>query len=493
MNRLKEILKDASLFRKTYILTLLGCRIIFLQFPAYVFTAFCFAWGLGLVFYNQRRFKTFFKMRFGLWVAAFLAVMLLSMLVCFSVMLPVSFLFFLHALICFFVFYGLHTEPGLNFKKELGFIAKAIVYIVTVGNLLGLVFLLFGVHAMFEINLFGFLQAEMPLTVFENRFTGFFVNPNQLGFLSATALFCLHMLSKQRLRDEVGKIPNPWVVLCVIANAFSILLCDSNATFVLVLAYFIAYLAYSFFSQEKKFMTVFGTILRTASVIVISVVLVFSMLMFRTIFNTGFAAVTAQTNSLVDIIFRGENLINEFADEEPGGDGEIITFEHENKNIDSGRFKLWSEGVEIVKLSPVIGVGFGNIVHYSQTYLSGAFKFDLHHNDAHNGLLTIWMSTGTLGLVLFCIFGFRFAKHCAQHLFLKGKEYKEDLFPCMFSFLAAYIAYSFFEITLLYDVSYMVMFFWLIMGYASTYIIQKEQSLGERALFRTKTLKRTLL
>lgn len=492
MTKVKQLLKDTSLFRKTFILTLLCDRIIFVMFPSYVFTALFFVWGIGLVFYNERRFKTFFKMRFGLWIAGFLGVMLLSMLICFSITLPVSFVFFLNALICFFIFYGIHTEPDFDFREELGFIAKAIVYIVTVGNLLGLFCLLFGIHEVFDINLFGF-SGQLPFTVFENRFTGFFINPNQLGFLSATALFCMHLLSKQRLRDKVGKISNPWIVLCVVSNTFAILLSDSNATFVLVLAYFIVYLAYSFFSQEKSSLTVFGTFLRAASVILISIVLVFSSLMFRTIFNTGFAAVTAQTNSLVDIMFRENTLIDEFGEPVPEKEEEIITFEHENTNIDSGRFRLWAEGIEIVKLSPVTGVGFGNIVYYSQTLLNGVYKYDLHHSDAHNGLLTIFMSTGALGLLLFCIFGFRFTKHCAQHLFLKGKEYKEDLFPCMFSFLAAYIVYSFFDITLLYDVSYMVYFFWLIMGYTSTYIIQKEQMLGERALFHTKTLKRTLL
>ena len=80
-----------------------------------------------------------------------------------------------------------------------------------------------------------------------------------------------------------------------------------------------------------------------------------------------------------------------------------------------------------------------------------------------------------------------------QHLFLKGGEYKEEMFPCMFSFLAAYLVYSLFDVTLLYGISFTVMFFWLIMGYTSTYILRKEQMLGQRALFHSKTLKRTLL
>lgn len=492
MNRVTNILKDTSLFRRLYVLTLLCCRIIFVAFPAYVFTAVLFVWGLGLVLYNERRFKTFYRMRFGLWVGAFLSVMLISMLICFSITLPVSFIYFLHALICFFVFYGIHTEPDFDFRVELGMIAKAIVYIVTIGNLLGLICLLFGFHYMFNINLFGFLDAEMAFIVFENRFTGFFMNPNQLGFLSAAALLCLHLLSKQKLRDAVGKIGNAWMVLGVICNFFAVLLSDSNASFVLVLGYFIAYLAYVLFS-EKKGLTVFKTIFRITVVVVVSAVLVFSSLMFRMIFNTGFAAVTAQTNSMADIILHQHTIVDEFGEEVPARQDETITFEHENKNLDSGRFKMWNECIELFKLSPVTGIGFGNMVYYSQTRCTGALNYDLHHNDPHNGFLTILVSTGALGFIAFCVFGFRFAKHCAQHLFLKGQEYKEDLFPCMFSFLAAYMLYSMLDITLLYSISFGVIFFWLILGYTSTYIVQKEYMLRSRPLFGSKVLKRSML
>ena len=493
MTSIKEILKNTSLFRKLYIITLLLCRVAFVQILAYVLTALLFIWGVGLVFYNQRRYGTFYKMRFGLWIGGFLSVVFLSMLINFSVTLPLSLLYLMHILICFFVFYSVHTEPDFNFMEELGFLSKTIVYIATVGNLIGLFCLLFGLRFQVDLNLFGIFEVTIPFTVFENRFTGIFANPNQLAFISVTALFCLHMLSKQNLRDVTGKINNAWVVLCAISNLFAILLSDSNASFVLLLGYVIAYLAYMFFTEKKKNLSVLSTILRVTSVIVISVVIVFSSLMFRTIFNTGFATVTAQTNSLVDIIFR-EDYLTDNTEEEPFLDKEeLITFEHENKNIDSGRFKLWNESFELFKLSPVIGVSNGNIIYYSTTRLNSVFRYDLHHSDPHNGFLTILVSTGALGFILFCIFGFRFTKHCSQHLFLKGDEYKEEVFPCMFSFLAAYLVFSFFEITLLYDISYMVMFFWLIMGYTSTYIVQKEYMLGKRSLFNSRRLKRTLL
>ena len=119
MTAFKEMLKNSSLFRKIYIIDLFFCNIAFLQIPAYVLLFFLFIWGLRLVVYNQRRNNTFFKLRFGLWIGAFLICSLLSILINFSITVLYSVLMFLHVMICFFVFYGMHTEPDFDFKWAL--------------------------------------------------------------------------------------------------------------------------------------------------------------------------------------------------------------------------------------------------------------------------------------------------------------------------------------------------------------------------------------
>ena len=91
-----------------------------------------------LVFYNQRRYNTFFKMRFGLWIGAFLIVSLLTMLLNLTETLLFSLIMQLHVLICFFVFYGMHTEPDFDFKRELNLIAKGLVILTTALNVIEL-------------------------------------------------------------------------------------------------------------------------------------------------------------------------------------------------------------------------------------------------------------------------------------------------------------------------------------------------------------------
>lgn len=492
MNGIKKILSDSSLFRKIYVLDLFFCMVSFMQVLAYVLLVFLFCWGVGLVYVNQRRYNTFFKMRFGIWVGAFLCCSLLSILFNFSVTLLYSVLMFLHVMICFFVFYGMHTEPDFNFKEELYTLSRIIVVLSTLFSIVGFFCLLFGIN--FEWDFRNIYWIKFP--IYENRFTGVFFNPNLLGFVSVVSVCCCHILSKEGLNRDVSKpaMGKGFLAACAIINIFSLVLCDSNAAFVLAVCYVLVYVTYIFFDQRTG-ASPSKIFIKIITLLIVFALFIGSSMIFRTIFKAGFAAVNAKTNSLVDVLFNDEEIINEI------GEGNIpksntnkgVTFNHENTNIDSGRFKLWRESIDLFKISPIIGISNGNIVFYSEEYLNGALEFNYHNSDLHNGFLTILVSTGVLGTLLFGTFGFRFAKHAAQHLFMRRKSCRDEVYPCLFAFLSAYLVYSLFEKALLYDISFLVMWFWLIMGYTSCYVAKYEHLIETQYLFHRKRLRRTLL
>lgn len=481
----KSRLKDSSLFRKIYIIDLFFCNISFWQIPAYVFLVFLFIWGVYLAVYNQKKNHTFFKLRFGLWIGAFLFFSLLSLLINFSITIFYSFIMFLHVIICFFVFYGMHTEPDFDFRNELYTIARIIVYLTTIANLIGIICLMFG---------FSFEWYWIKFTIYENRFTGVYVNPNLLGFVSVVSLVCCHMLYKEDFMKTVNqeRVSKIWIYSCIATNLFSLLLCDSNASFILALAYAIIYTGYVFFA-DKTAISVSKVIIKILALLLVGTVLISSALMIRSICQAGFSVVVSKTNSIIDIITGKEDLSDAKMPELSDEENQKITFEHENSNIDSGRFKLWKESLNLFKISPVIGISNGNIVFYSEKYADNVLSYSYHKSDLHNGYLTILVSTGIIGFAIFCIFGFRFAKHTAQHLFLQKQTFRNDIYPCLFSFLAAYLLYALFERALLYDISFMVMWFWLMMGYASCYIAKFEPMLETQYLFHKKRITRTML
>lgn len=482
----KEKLMDSSLFRKIYIINLFFCNISFLQIPAYVLLVFLFIWGVKLVSNNQRQNNTFFKLRFGLWIGAFLICSLISILINFSITILFSIVMLMHVLICFFIFYGMHTEPDFNFREELYSVSRMIVYITTIANIIGIICLMFGIT---------FEWYWVKFTIYENRFTGVYVNPNLLGFSSVVSIVCCHMLYKEKMLSSVNqpRVSKIWIFSCLATNFLSLILSDSNAALILALGYAIVYIVYMFFA-DKSGLSVSKIIVKIVSLILVGIFLISSVLVFRSIFQTGFSVVISKTNSIIEILTNNDEFTEGTVELEVKEEEEPdVTFDHENRNPDSGRLSLWKESINLFKISPIIGISNGNIVFYSGEYANGVLQYNPNKNDLHNGFLTILVSTGIIGFLLFGIFGFRFAKHSAQHLFLQKKTFRNDVYPCLFAFLSSYLVYALFEKALLYDISFMVMWFWLMMGYMSCYIAKFEPMLERQYLFHKKRLTRTLL
>ena len=77
-----------------------------------------------------------------------------------------------------------------------------------------------------------------------------------------------------------------------------------------------------------------------------------------------------------------------------------------------------------------------------------------------------------IGFIIFIGFAINLARHMIKSLFMEEKNMRRTIFPCLFSFIFAYCVYSCFEKTLLYEISFMVVIFWAILGYASVYMLK---------------------
>ncbi|MBQ6336852.1 MAG: O-antigen ligase family protein [Ruminococcus sp.] len=485
MSKLKKTLLDTSLFRRSYIICLFCGNISFVLIPAYVVLIFLFLWGLFLLVYNEVKHHTVLKTRYGAWLLGFVVTSLVTVTIHLadSVLYNVyNLIMVLHVAMCFFIFYSVHTEKHLNFRRELYSVCKFIVYTTTVLGIAGLVFL------MAEIS---FEVLWQKFIVFDNRFDGMFINPNQTGFIAVVGIFCSHMLLKKDFiaisgRERVSRI---WIGSCVAVNAISLLLCDSNGAMVLMIGYAVFFVIYKMFGSESRF-TLRQIVTKSAACLLAGVVIIASLFFVRNITQAGFVQIMKSAKPVVL-----SNGITEMIVEEEA----VVTFEHENKNLDSGRFKLWKQAAKMFLEHPILGIGKGNIYEYGNRMFEDGIRFSKSYGilapiltDFHNGYITILICSGVVGLVLFCIFGLRFFKHITMHVF-RDDSLKESVLPCMYSFLCAYAIYSFIEVGLLFNVNFMVLFFWLILGYTSCFLVKYEpdRTLGTFVLFG-RTFRKTL-
>lgn len=486
MSKFKKAVLDTSLFRRSYIICLFCSNISFVLIPAYAVLAVLFIWGVFLMIYNERRYHTILKTRYGAWLVAFL---LSSTITC-IIHLADSFLYnaynvimLLHVALCFFVFYGVHTEKHLNFRRELYSVSRFIVYITTVLGVMGLAFLMAKIS--FEVLWFKFI-------IFDNRFDGMFANPNQLGFVNVCAIFCCHMLLKKDFiaisgRERVSRI---WIGSCVAINAISLILCDSNGALMLMICYAIFFLIYKMFGSERK-LKVRQVLTKSAACLVLGAFIVAALFFVRNVTQAGFVQIMKSSEPV------------RIAEDVPDiivGEEAVVTFEHENTNIDSGRFKLWQQAAKMFMQNPIMGIGKGNVYEYGNRMFEDGIRFSKGYGilapimtDFHNGYITIIICSGIIGFLFFSIFGLRLFKHVTVHVF-RSDGLKESVLPCMYAFLCAYLVYSFIEVGLLYNINFMVAFFWLILGYTACFLVRFEphRELGTFVLFG-RTYRRTLI
>lgn len=489
MDKIRRILLDNSIFRRTYIICLFLCNVSFVQIPMYVLLVFLFLWGSFLVFYNERVKHTFLKMRFGIWLFTYLLLTTITAVIHITDNFLYNIVMQLHVAICFFIFYAVHTEKRLNFRRELYSVCQFIVYSTTVIGIIGLSFMMAGIS-------FEFLWIKF--IIYENRFTGLYTNPNILGFVSVVAIFCCHMLIKKDFISLSGKerISRIWIGTCLAVNSISLLLCDSKAALVLMISYAMVFIIYKMFGAENKF-SVKQIIMKVFASILAGAFLVTSLFFVRYICQTGFSDVI---NAVDKMSVQNLEEIPEDEVDEIFNATSRITFSHENTSFDSGRIKLLKQAAQMFKLSPIFGIGKGNVYEYGEKNLEDGVSFsDLYGDwlanyvtDFHNGYATILVCSGLFGFGIFAVFGVRFAKHISVYVFTDSKL-SESILPCMYSFLCAYLVYALFEKALLYDISFMVVFFWMIMGYVSSFLCKYEPvNQGEFYIFN-KRLRRTII
>lgn len=463
-NIVNQFFLNISLFRTVYMTALFLTSFCFIENIAIVMKFALMYWAMFLIFFYYVRAKRCFNVLYSRWILAFVFASVLTCVVHIVDNFFPNMVMVVHVMICFFIFYGMHTERNKKrIKREIYNIS--LIYIIA-GNILALA----GIVALVIYGQILLPRFNYSLIIYENRFTGFYTNPNLLAFYSVVIIFCTHMLTKKRFIKQCSKKPLhiAIAVISYVLNGFSLFLSDSNAALLLLGFYIVGNIIYRFFGSfqtlyAKQFLTRALALLGCALIIF---VVLFS---FRWIQNTAVAAILdgqGQSIAMSQKSDKSKTDNNENNDDIDLIPRQSITFEHINKNIDSGRQKLVEQAAILVANYPFLGVGKENLTYYADKYIEGG----LHFSDLHNGYLTIIVCNGIIGFVIFIGFAIHVARHCIKSLFLEKENLKDSIFPCLFAFIFAYCIYAVGEKTLLLEQTFMVTVFWQMLGYLSCYM-----------------------
>jgi putative inorganic carbon (hco3(-)) transporter len=108
----------------------------------------------------------------------------------------------------------------------------------------------------------------------------------------------------------------------------------------------------------------------------------------------------------------------------------------------NGREYTWQASWQVIQSNPLIGTGIGGSRFAIIPYLQHIFSDQLSSAAVHNPILTIWVETGLIGLILFLTIpaaaGFSFIK-CFQGIYKNQAAWLEPYFAIISSITAGYV------------------------------------------------------
>ncbi len=457
MKKLGMVFLDTSLFRLIFMLCMFFSMVMYVEKAAYAVTYVLFVWGVALSIYAVVKRKAYAKLYLGVWLMAFMLSFTITVLVSINSDLQAvayNFLMLVHCGVCFFVFYGMHTEQGVPFRWELYLMVRVIVYLSTVFTFIGLFMMLF-THGKFDNYMY-----------YQGVFKGFYTNPNYQGYVSALSVICCHMLTKPNFVAHSGqkRVSRIWILSCVLLNCIALLLCDSTGSLLLLVVYAAIIVLMKVFSMMEE-LTPRKAIIRISALVIAGIVFLTAMLFVRVVCRVGVAVFFS------DAALSSEQIKAIAAD--------AVFIPKEDTGVTS-RWFLWDAGFKIFKQNPVFGIGKGNL-YDCIIAVTGRENFNSKYDgfvqiaftDLHNGYLTLLVTAGIVGTVLFLAFLVRYIWMILPAWFVHRRIMVYSVYPCLIAYIGAYLVYAIIEKAMLFDITYLVMSFWLFLGYTSCYAVDQ--------------------
>ncbi len=415
-------------------------------------------WGAFILIRNFIINRNAFKVKYKWILWAFILMGIFTSIWNLSIDFLPNMAFIYHSIICFFVFYGMYTEKEhKKIEFEMAFLLKYFIVFSTITSFIGILVALFKA----QVSISGYY-----IGILRSRLIGIHTNSNLLALSNIISIISCDIINdkyiKGKFKSKLFSVP-VLIISCII-NFVSLFLSDSNASFLFIVIYSIVRFFYVLFSNYKE--TRISYIAKGSIFLVgFCILVVLGSFSLRDFFQNGISVIINDIHKIEEPIVDNDNEVIIINPNE-SSNREEISIGRENYDISSGRITLLKQGIKLFMVNPWIGIGRGNLVRFGEKYLENGLVF----SDLHNGYLTILVSYGLLGFGIFMAFSFLTAFDMCSYLFKANLRCDSGVFSKLFSVCVAYCAYSLFEKTLLSEITFMVVFFWLILGYTISYM-----------------------
>ena len=137
----------------------------------------------------------------------------------------------------------------------------------------------------------------------------------------------------------------------------------------------------------------------------------------------------------------------------------------------SGRTYIWKNAIKMGSAKPLFGYGVRNVTDYYTEYFS---KFEIQNSliggNFHNIFVTIFVSSGLLGLLSFIILISYIAGRFVTYLIVSKKNSEKFIMILFFGILFGQL----FESQIMYSTNFINIVFWLVIGYGLTICLKEK-------------------
>ena len=184
-----------------------------------------------------------------------------------------------------------------------------------------------------------------------------------------------------------------------------------------------------------------------------------AILVFGTNVGISFAASKYITSSRATVFnFDKTTKISDNA----SSSSEVANELHLIETTPSGRTNIWKNALKMGSVKPVFGYGVRNVPNYYSQYFS---KYEIQNSliggNFHNIFITVFVSSGIVGLVAFMMLLGYIIQRFVRYLFISKKNSDKLVMILFFGMLLGQL----FESQIMYSTNFINIMFWFVAGY----------------------------
>lgn len=344
-------------------------------------------------------------------------------------------------------------------KKELTIISWIVVGITFVFSLISFLMFLFSVSVEIYHG-----DTSYVYGMRENRLWGLY-NPNSGSVLNYVSIIVTILLPKKKLGAKI------FLAINIVVQAFCFILTQSRGGWVCLISYIAVYFFFIRKYNFKETRKIFSCFYKT----VITAVLCLATIVGGNLVKTGLGYAPVAIEKA--IVSDGDELVGKDKVLHSKKDKVTVNLERldkKEKNLESistGRSDLWKMGLKAYTENPIVGIGYRSIDDVLQKQMSKGAYSNSGGGGLHNVYITVLVSCGAVGFILFAVYLICVLKKVIFGLFNPNIS---NYGKCILAFIPVWLIGELVESRIVLGMNFQAIMFWIMIGYMGYYTKERK-------------------